>query len=79
MSRVPGIAEISSDYLNVLNHGGLTKPPESLAEYVCTGFAILYTVHELLLGYSNVIRNDSILALDTFKKKRCYICLSASQ
>ena len=61
--------KISSDYLDILNRGGLIKPSESLVEYVCAGFAILDTAHELLLRYSNVIRNASLLTLETFQKQ----------
>ena len=32
---------ISSEYLDTLSRGGLIKPSKSLAEYVCTGFALL--------------------------------------
>ena len=59
---------ISSDYLDILNRGGLTKPSENLAEYVCSSFDILDTAHDILLRYNDVIRKAALTTIDTFQK-----------
>ena len=41
--------KISSKYIKIMSRGGLTEPSQSLADYVCAGFAILGTTKDLLL------------------------------
>ena len=58
---------ISSQYLDILNRGGLTKPNASLAEYVCSCFAILDTAHDILFRYSHVITVAAMKTIDTYQ------------
>ena len=58
--------KISSEYINIMSRGGLTEPSQSLADYVCAGFAILYTTKDLLFQYSDIIKHVSLLTLGLF-------------
>ena len=57
---------VSSKYLDILNRGGLLKPNESLAEYVCSSFSILDTAHDVLMRHSSTIRDASMETLKRF-------------
>lgn len=59
--------QVSSEYVNILSRGGLTKPSKSLADFVCAGFAILDTAKDLLYHYSDMIKNASLLTLELFQ------------
>ena len=48
--------KISSEYIKIMSRGGLTEPSQSLADYVCAGFAILDT-KDLLFQYSDIIKH----------------------
>ena len=52
------------NYFDILNRGGLTEPSELLFGHVCSSFAILDTAHDILIQYSNVIRNAALPILD---------------
>ena len=47
-----------------MSRGGLTEPSQSLADYVCAGFAILDTRKDLLLQYSDIRKQVSLLTLE---------------
>ena len=49
-----------------MSRGGLTEPSQSLADYVCAGFAILDTTKDLLFQYSDIIKHVSLLTLELF-------------
>ena len=67
--------KVSSDYLDILNRGGLTKPSENLAEYVCSSFAILDTAHDILLRHNDIIRKAALTTIDTFQKQAIiFVC-----
>ena len=59
--------DISSDYLDTLSRGGLTKPTEILAEFVCNGFAVLDSAKDLLLTFPHCIRKASLFTLERFQ------------
>ena len=59
--------KVSSEYLDILSRGGLTKPSKSLADFVCAGFAILDTAKNLLFHYSDMIKKSSLLTLELFQ------------
>ena len=59
--------DISSDYLDTLSRGGLTKPTEILAEFVCNGFAVLDSTKDLLLTFPQCIRKASLFTLERFQ------------
>ena len=59
--------KVSTEYLEILSRGGLTKPSKELANYVCNGFIILDTVKKVLLKYSHDIKNASLLALEKYQ------------
>ena len=59
--------KVSTEYLEILSRGGLTKPSKELANYVCNGFTILDTVKKVLLKYSHDIKNASLLALEKYQ------------
>ena len=66
---------ISSEYLDTLSLGGLIKPSKSLAEWGCTGFALLDSAKDLLLKHANVIKNASLLTLQTFQNQNVsFVC-----
>ena len=58
---------ISSEYLDILNRGGLIKPTESLAEYVCSSFSILDTAHDILMTHGEAIRESGLETLKRFQ------------
>ena len=58
--------KITSKYIKIMSHGGLTEPSQSLADYVCAGFAILDTRKYLLLQYSDIRKQVSLLTLELF-------------
>ena len=47
-----------------MSRSGLTEPSQSLADYVCAGFAILGTRKDLLLQYSEIRKQVSLLTLE---------------
>jgi hypothetical protein len=58
---------VSSKYLDTLNRGGLMKPTESLAEYVCSSFSILDTAHDILMRHNDTIRESGLETLKRFQ------------
>ena len=59
--------KISSEYIKIMSRGGLTEPSQSLADYVCAGFAILDTTKDLLFQYSDIIKHVPLLTLGLFQ------------
>ena len=58
---------VSSKYLDTLNRGGLMKPTESFAEYVCSSFSILDTAHDILMRHNDTIRQSGLETLKRFQ------------
>ena len=58
--------QVSSEYVDILSRGGLTKPSKSMAYFVCAAFAILDTAKDLLYHYSDMIKNASLLTLQLY-------------
>ena len=65
--------KISSEYIKIMSRGGLTEPSQSLADYVCAGFAILDTTKDLLFQYSDIIKHVSLLTLGLFQSN-AFMC-----
>ena len=66
---------VSSKYLDLLNRGGLMKPSESLAEYVCTSFSILDTTHEIFMRHCSTIRDSALETLKRFQtEETTFVC-----